>query len=169
MRILEETEDVLRLQNPARDFWFGNIYLFFSGPPMMILLAMLGGWLFILFFVVAGLFWLALQQIWTSDVVKNCSFNKALGRVTIEFHGLQTKIKDLRLQEIRRVEVRKRTAFYYGVVEVSQLWLVTKYAKAIPLSEERYSRYNNASASLETIADEVREFLSLNSHIRNAK
>lgn len=165
MRILEQTENVLRLQNPARDFWFGNISLFFSCLTMMILLAMHGGWWFLWFFIVAGLFWLVLQQIWTSDVVKNCSFNKALDRVTIEFHGLQTKIKDLRLQEIRGVEVRKRTAFYYGVVEVSQLWLVTRYAEAIPLSEERYSRYNNASASLETITDRVREFLSLNSHI----
>lgn len=161
MRILEQTENVLRLQNPARDYWFGNIYLLFSSPPMMILLAMLGGWCFLLFFVVAGVFWLKLQEIWTSDVVKNCSFNKALNRVTIEFHGLQTKIKDLRLQEIRGVEVRKRTAFSYGPVEVSQLWLVTRYPEAIPLSEEHY---NNAS-SLKTITDRVREFLSLNSHI----
>jgi hypothetical protein len=127
----------------------------------MIWLAMLGGWWFLLFFVVAGLLWLILQQIWKSDVVKNCRFDKALDRVIVEFHGLQTKIKSLQLQEIRGVEVRKRTAFYYVDVEVSQLWLVTRYAEDIPLSEEHYSR--NASASLEAITDQVQEFLSLSS------
>jgi hypothetical protein len=164
MRILEQTENVLTLQNPARDFWFGNIFLFFSGPPIIILLTMQGGRWFLSSFLVAGLSWLALQQIWASDVVKNCSFNQALDRVTVEFHGLQTKIKDFRLKEIQRVEVRKRAAFYYEVVEVSQLCLVTRYAEAIPLSEEHYSRNNNASASLEDIAGQVREFLSLSGH-----
>ncbi|MBD2563005.1 MULTISPECIES: hypothetical protein [Nostoc] len=48
--------------------------------------------------------------------MKDCSFNKALGRVTIKFQGLQTKIKDLPLQDIRAVEVRKTTGFAYGAV-----------------------------------------------------
>jgi hypothetical protein len=158
MRILEQTRDVLTLQNPARDFWFGNVCLFFSGLPIMVLLAMQGGWWLLLLFVMAGSFWLSLRQIWTSDVVKNCSFNKALDRVTIKFHGLQPKIKDLQFQEIRGVEVRKRTYFYYGVTESSQLWLVTRCTKDIPLSEEIY---NNNSASLDAITDQVQEFLSL--------
>ncbi|MFS0517355.1 hypothetical protein ACEYW6_21930 [Nostoc sp. UIC 10607] len=61
-------------------------------------------------------FYIALQEVWKLHVVKDCSFNKALGRVTIKFHGLQTKIKDLPLQDIRAVEVRKTTGFAYGAV-----------------------------------------------------
>lgn len=165
MKILEQTTVVLTLQDSASDFWFGNIFLLLSLPPM-ILLAMDSGWWFLVLFGIAGIFWLVLPQIWASEKVQTCSFNKALDRVIIKFHGLQPEIKDLRLQEVRGIEVRKRTDFYYGVVEVSQLYLVTRYAKAIPLSEEHYRRDNNASASLEAIANQVREFLSLNETVR---
>lgn len=164
MRILEQTTDIITLQNPARDFWFGKLFLFFGCPTMMVLFAMVGGWFFLLSFLFAVTWWLAFQQIWTSDVVKNCSFNKALNRVTIEFHGLRTKMKVLQLQEIKRVEVRKRIGFGYGVViETSRLWLVTKYAEAIPLSEEHNSCNSHASASLKTITGQVRKILSLSS------
>lgn len=162
MRILEQTKEVLTLQNPARDFWFGKIVLFFGILFIMVLLAMSDMWWFLLFSVIAS-FWL-LQPIWTSNLVKNCSFDKALDRVTIEFHGLHPKIKSLRLDEIRKIEVRKRIGFLYGAVEVSQLWLITDYAEAFPLSEEYYSRHNNISAPLGVITDQVREFLSPSSY-----
>lgn len=164
MRILEQTEDVLTLQNPARDFWFGKILLFFSILFIMILLAMFGRWWFLLFFAVSG-FWL-LQPIWTIDLVKNCSFDKALDRVTIEFHGLQTKTKSWRLHEIQKVEVRKRIGFSYGAIEASQLWFVTRYAESFPLSEEYYRRYNDVSFStpLGVITDQIREFLRASSY-----
>ncbi len=165
MRILEQTEDVLSLQNPAGDFWFRNIYFFFSGPPTMICLAMLGGWWFLLFFVVAGLFWLALQRIWTSDVVNVCSFNKIPGNVAIRYHGLQPGLQlfntSFPLEDVQTVEVKKTTGYIYGAaVEKYQLWLVTRRFRRIALSEECRN-----GASLETIANQVREFLSLSSHI----
>ncbi|PSN14206.1 hypothetical protein C7293_12735 [filamentous cyanobacterium CCT1] len=164
MRILEQTEVVLTLQNLAIVFWLDNIFPLLSLLFVIIVFAVNGEWRLLLFFGVAGLFWLISQQIWTSDQVKKCSFDKALDRVVIEFYGLQPKTKVLRLQEIRGAEVRKRTGFYYGAIEVSQIWLVTNHSKAIPLSGEHYSRCENVSVSLEAIADQVQEFLSLNSH-----
>ncbi|MBW4430062.1 MAG: hypothetical protein KME50_38420 [Nostoc desertorum CM1-VF14] len=160
MKILEQTEDVLTLQNPARDFWFGMIFLLFGSPPAIVLFAMnamSGGWWgFLYLLVVTGGFCLALQQIWASDVVKVCSFNKALSKVTVKYHGLQTKIKDFPLQDVRRVEVRHRIGFAYGCAfEGHQLWLVTRnFNRNISLSEE-----GNNKASLEALANRVREFL----------
>ncbi|MBW4569804.1 MAG: hypothetical protein KME31_17785 [Tolypothrix carrinoi HA7290-LM1] len=164
MRILEQTNHVLTLYESARDFWFGTIYLLFSSPLLMVLSCVIvssgGWWGFLLLLLTAGVFYLALQNVWKSNVVKHCSFNKALGRVTIKFHGLQTKIKDLPLQEIRAVEVRKRTGFAYGTVfENYELWLVTRYDKDILLSEQYYR-----NTLLKPIADQVREFLSLSSY-----
>jgi hypothetical protein len=159
MRILEQTKDVLTLQNPAKDFWFGMIVLLLSGPPVVVLLAMIGGWLGFLSLFVAGGFCLALKQMWASDVVKICSFNKAFGKITVRYHGVQTKIKELSLQYVQTVEVKHTTGFAYGCrFERYQLWLVTKEFKgAISLSEEV-----NTKASLETFASQVREFLMLN-------
>ena len=172
MRILEQTEDVLTLQNLAIDFWFGLICCFFGCPPMMILSGpmmilsgMFGGLSFLFSFLFAGLWCIAVQQIWASDVVKNCSFNKTLNRVTIEFHGLQPKAKVLRFREIQRVEVRKNIKIVHGtVIPTSQLWLVTKYAEAIPLSEEYHNYNDNIPDSLKDITTQIRKILSLSRH-----
>ncbi|MBD2606716.1 hypothetical protein H6G81_19800 [Scytonema hofmannii FACHB-248] len=161
MRILEQTNNVLTLHQSSRNFWFETICVLFSSLFFMVFSCVIvscgGWWGFLLLLLTAGVFYLALQNVWKSNVVKDCSFNKTLGRVTIKFHGLQTKIKDLPLQEIRAVEVRKRTGFAYGsVFENYELWLVTRYAKDILLSQQYYR-----NTLLEPLADQVREFLSL--------
>ena len=76
MRILEKSEDVLKIQNPARDFWFDSIFTLVSGPFLMVTSAISGGWWFVLFFVIALGWWLALDLTWLSDEVNICSFNK---------------------------------------------------------------------------------------------
>lgn len=157
MKILEQSEDILTLQNPGRDFWFGMIFLLFASLPVMVLFAMSSGWWgFLYLLVVTGGFCLVLQQTWASDVIKVCSFNKVLSKVTVKYHGLQTKIKDFPLQDVGTVEVRHRTGFAYGCAfERYQLWLVTKnFNRDISLSEE-----GNNKASLEALANRVREFL----------
>lgn len=164
MRILEKSEDVLTLQNPAKDFWFGNIIILVSGLIITIVLAMSGEWGFVLFFVIAVGWWLVLNQTWASDIVNVCSFNKTLGSVSIRHHGLQSELQQpnisFPLEDVQKVEVKKTTGYIYGIaVETYQLWLVTKRFHRIALSEE----YNDG-ASLETIANQVREVLSLSSH-----
>lgn len=161
MRILEQTKDVLTLQNSAINFWFGAIAALCGSLFCMILIAGATGWWQNFWLVVGGGFCLALQQIWSSNVVKVCSFNKTLRKVTIKFHGLQGKSKDFSVRDIQKIEVRKRTGFAYGVViERYQLWLVTRsFATPIPLSEEEHNE-----VLLEEIANLIRECLSLNNH-----
>lgn len=158
MRILEKSEDVLTLQNPARDFWFGNIFMLISAPFVMVISVISGGWYFVLFFVIALGWWLALALIWSSNEVNICSFNKTLGNVTIRYHGLKPRLQQIDttfpLEDVQTVEVKKTTGYIYGTaVERYQLWLVTRRFRRIALSEE----YHNG-ASLETIANQVREF-----------
>ncbi len=158
MRILEQSKDVLTLQNPARDFWFGNIFFLFSSPLIMLLLAGFGGWsIFLCLFLLASTFLLALTNIWASNIVKVCSFDKTLSKVTVKYHGLQVKIKDFPLQNVRKIEVIKSTGFAYGaVLEHYHLRLVTKNSVAITLSGEYVTE-----ALLEAIASRVQEFLNL--------
>lgn len=161
MRILEQTKDVLTLQNSAINFWFGAIAALCGSLFGMLLIAGTTGWWQNLWLVVVCGFCLALQQIWSSNVVKVCSFNKPLRKVTIEFHGLQGKTKNFSVRDIQKIEVRKTTGFAYGVsLERYQLWLVTRsFATPIPLSEEHYDQI-----LLEDIANVIRECLSLNNH-----
>lgn len=164
MKILEKYENVLTLQNPAKDFWFGNIMVLVSGLIITIVLAISGRWGFVLFFVIAVGWWLVLSQTWASDIVNVCSFNKTLGSVSIKYHGLQSELQQINisfpLEDVQTVEVKKTTGYIYGTaVESYQLWLVTRRFRRIALSEE----YNNG-ASLETIANQVREVLSISSH-----
>lgn len=158
MRILEQSKNVLILQNPARDFWFGNIFLLFSSSLIMLLLAGFSGWfIFFCLFLLASTFLLALTNIWASKVVKVCSFDKTLSKVTVKYHGLQAKIKDFPLQNVRKIEVTKRIAVAYGaVLEHYYLSLVTGNSKPITLSEEYVTE-----TSLEAIASRVQEFLNL--------
>jgi hypothetical protein len=162
MRILEQTKDVLTLQNPARDFWFGNLFLFFGSPPIMVVLAISKtGWKFLYLPIIAGGFCLALKQIWASDVVKVCRFNKSLRKITIEYHGLQTKTKDFPLQDVQ-AEVIKSTRLTYGAgLKSLELWLVDKksFANIIALSE--VCHHKASKASLEAIVNQIREFLRL--------
>jgi hypothetical protein len=156
MKIIEKTNDVLTLRDLAIDHWLGMAFLFFGGPPLIVMFAMLGGWWHLgipLFFWCFGL---SLQQIWASDVVKECSFNKAIGKGTIKFHGLKTKIKEFSLQGAQ-VEVRETTAIVYGTVSVhSHLWLITQIYGDVPLSAEgSIVRPDKAKA----IAEQVQEFL----------
>lgn len=159
MRILEQTTDVLTLQNPARDFWFGIICLLLGGLFGIGLLAELtGGWRLFGVITVVSCFCLALPQIWSSNVVKACTLNQALSKVTVKFHGLQGKTIDFPIQHIQRIEVRQWTSFAYGAtLERYQLWLVTRNsATTVPLSEEYHRQ-----VVLEAMADRIREFLSI--------
>lgn len=159
MKILEQTNHILMLHQSSNNFWLGTIFSLFNSLFFMILSFLISyarWWGFILLLTATGLCIIALQQVWKSDVVKDCSFDKAFDRVTIRFHGLQTEIKDLPLQYIRAVQVRETIGFAYGaVIKNYDLWLVTKYGESIRLSE----KYNKVL--LEAIADQVREFLSL--------
>jgi hypothetical protein len=159
MRILEQSEYVLTLQNSAINFWFGNICLLFSGPLLIIvLIASPGGWWGSLYLVLLAVGFLAgLTNIWASDVVRICSFNKTLRKVTVKCYGLQAKIKDFPFQNVRAVEVRKSPFYAYGaVLESAQLWLITEHCGAISLSDG----YDSVASS-EAIATQIREFLSL--------
>lgn len=161
MRILEQTKDVLTLQNSAINFWFGAIAALCGSLFSIILIAGATGWWQNLWLVVGAGFCLALQQIWSSNVVKVCSFNKPLRKVTVKFYGLQGKTKDFSVRDIQKIEVKKTTGFAYGVVmERYQLCLVTRsFAIPIPLSEQHYNE-----VLLEEIANRMRECLSLNNH-----
>ena len=82
---------------------------------------------------------------------------------TIRYQGLKPRLKQINtifpLEEVQTVEVEKTTGYIYGTaVERYQLWVVTRRFRKIALSE----KYNKA-ASLETIANQVREFLTLSS------
>lgn len=159
MRILEQSEDILTLQNSAIDFWTGNIFLLFSSLLLIIVLiaSPIGWWGSIYLVLLAAGFLLALTSIWASDVVKVCSFNKTLRKATVKYFGLQAKIKDFPLQNVRAVEVRKSTGYAYGaVLESAQLWLVIGNFGAISLSDG----YDSVVSS-EAIANQIREFLSL--------
>ncbi|HEY9601678.1 MAG TPA: hypothetical protein V6C85_08715 [Allocoleopsis sp.] len=159
MRILEQTKDVLTLQNSAINYWFGTIAALFGSLFGMLLIAGMTGWWQNLWLVVGGGFCLALQQIWSSNVVKVCSFNRTLRKVTVKFHGLPGKTKDFFVRDIQKIEVRKTTGFAYGVaLERYQLWLVTRSsATTIPLSEEHPNQ-----VLLESLANLSQECLSLN-------
>jgi hypothetical protein len=162
MRILEKSEDVLTLQASAIGVWFNRIFFLFYGPLFMFfVLLLLWFGKFLVFFLTALMFWLGVEYLWSGGgVVKKCSLNKAFDKVTIEFHGLQAKIRELRFQEILGVEVVTRAASVHGAIIVDyEIWLSTRYGETICLSE----RHGN-KAYLESITGQVREFLSLNSH-----
>lgn len=159
MRIIEKTDCVLTIREPARDFWFGTIYLFFAGPFFMALIVRSSQcWGFLLLLVVAVFFCLSLKQIWMSEIVKDCSFNKTSDRVVIRFHGLKTKVRDFPLREIKTIKVAERVGFYYKIIETYQLLLVRKYAEPIPLSEEYYKPKEK---ELKAIATQIQDFLCL--------
>lgn len=165
MRIIEHTRDILILYNPARDFWFGNIFLFFSSPPCFLLLLFISGniwWKFLWLFIIATTFFIVLKQIWASDVVKFCSFSKSCRKITIEYHGFQAKTKHFPLQDAR-VKVRHNIGFAYGAkFENFELLLVdpNNFASDIVLAEP----YNQASKA-EIMLDRVQEFLMSNNHL----
>jgi hypothetical protein len=159
MRIIEHTKDILILYNSARDFWFGNIFILFFCPPCFVLLLVVIGniwWKFLWLFIIATTFFIVLKQIWASDVVKFCSFNKSCRKITIEYHGFQAKTKDFPLQDAR-VKVRHNIGFAYGAtVKNFELLLVdpNNFAGGIVLAEP----YNQASKA-EIMLDRVQEFL----------
>jgi hypothetical protein len=165
MRILEQTNDILTIQNPGREFWLSNIFMLFGGTPVLVIVALIMSntwWSFPYFFIAAGGFYLALKQIWASDVVKVCSFNKAVSRVTVKCHGLQAKVKDFPLQDVQTIEVRKSSSYAFGVVlENYQLYLISRNFGDILLSEE-----NGIKAIIEASANRVQEFLSLRDRSR---
>ncbi|MBD2069518.1 hypothetical protein H6F93_18650 [Leptolyngbya sp. FACHB-671] len=159
MRILEQSENVLTLQNSAINYWFGNISLLFTGPLLIIvLIASPSGWWGSLCFVLLAVgFLLALTNLWASDVVRICSFNKTLRKVTIKYYGFQAKIEEFPSQNVRAVEVRKSPFYAYGAtLESARLWLIIGNFGAIPLSDG----YDCVALS-EVIAYQIREFLGL--------
>lgn len=161
MRILEQSEDVLTLQNSALEFWFGNICFLFSCLLLIIVLiaASSGWWSFLCLVLLAVAFLSALKNLWASDAIKVCSFNKTLGKVTFKYYGLQAKIKDFPLQNVRTVEIRKNISYAYGaILETAEIWLVTENFGTISLSDGC-----DSVASSEVIANQIREFLSLRS------
>jgi hypothetical protein len=102
MRILEQTESILTLQNSAKYFLRENIILVLFGYPLVIIFPLFivsyGIWWGFVCLVIGGfLFCTAVQETWTNNLIKDCSFNKNLGTVTIKFHGLKTKIKYFQL------------------------------------------------------------------------
>jgi hypothetical protein len=162
MRILEQSGDVLTLQASAREFWCDSIFFLLVGLPSILFALLLLLWFgqFPLSIVALCILWLGVKQIWSNSGVKKCSLNKATDKVILEFHGLQTTIKELRFQEIREVKVIKtRAVFYASVFEDYQIWLSLKCGEAIPLSERCGDK-----ACVESIAGQVRKFLNLSSY-----
>jgi hypothetical protein len=109
MRIVEQTECVLVLRSSANFFWFETTFLLFGsllsivfGVPHVI-----DGWLrVLLLFLMLFAFCLGLQQAWSSDVVKSCSFDRVFNQITISFHGLKPITKNFSIGEMQLLEVR---------------------------------------------------------------
>jgi hypothetical protein len=165
MRIIEHTRDILILYNPARDFWFGNIFLLFSSLPCFVLLLFIPGniwWKFLGLLITATVFFALFKDIWASNVVKFCSFNKTCNKITIEYHGLQTKIKDFPLQDARIKVIHNIGVTYGAKVENFELLLVdpNNFVRGIALAEP----YNKASKA-KIMLDRIQEFLSSSSNL----
>jgi hypothetical protein len=154
MRIVEQTEYVLTLQNSSRDFWCEKIVLILGCPIYIALIFTVTdsstGWFRVLFLFILLLgFFLGLQEAWSSNVVRLCSFNKALNRINIKFYGIEPITKNFSIGEMQALEVRETAQAHYGVIfKWSQLWLVT-----------RSERFFLSDTRAEEIADRVREFL----------
>jgi hypothetical protein len=159
MRIIKHTSDILILYNPARDFWSSNIFLLFSCPPIFLLplLVSVNIWWKSLGLFMAAMFFLAVKNTWSSNVVKFCSFKKSCRKITIEYHGLQTKIKDFPLQDAR-VEVRRNiiTSDYGTAFKSFEVLLVdlNNFPRGIALLEPYYR-----ASTAETMLDRIQEFL----------
>jgi hypothetical protein len=156
MRIVEQTECVLVLRSSANFFWFETIFLLF-GSLLTILFTVphvIDGWLRVLLVVLMLFaFCLGLQQAWSSDVVKSCSFDRVFNRITISFHGLKPTTKNFSLGEMPVLEVREAMQAIYGSICTSyQLWLVTS-------SENIFLSDDVTNAASEEIVERVREFL----------
>ncbi len=157
MRIVEQTECVLTLRGSAKWFWFETAILLYGGPISILILfsvppILTGWWKILLLFLLLSGFCLGLQQAWSSDVVKSCSFDRVLKQVAIDFHGLKPMTENFPLGEMQVLEVRETMQAIYGsVYKGYQLWLVIN-SKNILLSDD------GTNAALEEIVDRVREF-----------
>jgi hypothetical protein len=155
MRIVEQTEGVLILRSSAKYFWFETIFLL-SGSLACILSILfvvpyfLDGWVrLLILFLLLFVFCMGLQQAWSSDDLKSCSFDKVLNRISIDYHGLKHTTANFSLEEMQALDVRETAQAHYGVIHKwSQLWLVT-----------RSERFLLSDTQAEEIADRVREFL----------